>query len=195
MTCIIGYIDKKDDSVWIGADSLGSNGYTKKIIMQHKVFRSEIYNELIIGSTGTFRHIDLLKYSDKLFDEIDIFKNTELNHKYMVNKFIPKVIELFREGFITDQNKEKGANFIIGIKDKLFEVQEDYSVLDHKLGFCAVGSGEEVAIGSLLTSKDMKLSVPQKIEKALISAEEYCCGVQRPFVIINTKTKEEIIIE
>ena len=28
MTCIVGFVDKKNDCVWMGADSLGSNGYT-----------------------------------------------------------------------------------------------------------------------------------------------------------------------
>lgn len=194
MTCIIGYIDKKEDCVWIGCDSLGSNGYTKTVESQPKIFRNEIFKNVIMGSTSTFRHIDLLKYSTNLFDELDKYKNTEIDHKYMVTKFIPKVHTLFTDGIYSKINKDNGANFIVGVADKLFEIQEDYSVLQPELGFCSVGCGESVAMGSLLTTKDDDLSIPDKIKKALETAENYCCGVQRPFRIINTKDEEEIVI-
>ena len=42
----------------------------------------------------------------------------------------------------------------------------------------------DVAMGSLITTKDEDISIPDKIKKALVAAETYCCGVQRPFRII-----------
>ena len=42
---------------------------------------------------------------------------------------------------------------------------------------------------------DEDISIPDKIKKALVAAETYCCGVQRPFRIINTKYKEGIVIK
>ena len=71
MTCIIGFVDKKNDCVWMGADSLGSNGYTKSVNTQPKVFHHDIFKNVVMGSTTTFRHIDLLKYSENLFPEVD----------------------------------------------------------------------------------------------------------------------------
>lgn len=195
MTCIVGYLSKKDGSVWIGADSLGSDGYVKAVNSTPKVFRNSTYENLILGGTTTFRHLDLLRYSDTLFDEIDVYTNPVIDHKYMVTKFIPKIITLFKEGVIDQPDTYKGGNFIVGIKDRLFEVQSDYSVLEPQDGFCAVGCGEDVAMGSLLTTKYMDIDIPKKIELALNAAESYCCGVQRPFKIINTMSKEEIIIE
>ena len=64
------------------------------------MFRNEIFKNVIMGSTSTFRHIDLLKYSTNLFDELDKYKNTEIDHKYMVTKFIPKVHTLFNDEII-----------------------------------------------------------------------------------------------
>jgi ATP-dependent protease HslVU (ClpYQ) peptidase subunit len=196
MTCIIGYLDKKNKCTWIGCDSLGSNGYTKAIELQPKIFRNKVFDNVVMGSTSTFRHIDLLKYSKDLFDEIDKYKDVVIDHEYMVTKFIPKVHKLFEEGIFDEDTKNKGANFIVGVNDKLFEIQNDYSVLNPELGFCSVGCGESVAMGSLITTKDDEnISIPDKIKKALECAEMYSCGVQRPFRIINTKDKEEIIIE
>lgn len=194
MTCIIGYLDKKNECVWMGCDSLGSNGYTKAIQHQAKAFKHSVFNNVVIGSTSTFRHIDLLKYSEDLFDEIDWYKNTTIDHKYMVTKFIPKVSKLFKNGIFDESDTNKGANFIVGTKDKLFEIQCDYSVLEPEDGFCAVGCGGDVAMGSLLTSRHMDIPAPEAIQLALEAAEQYCCGVQRPFHIINTKDDKIITI-
>lgn len=60
MTCIIGFIDRKKKNVWIGGDSLGSNGYTKGVNKNPKVFHHHLLNNVIMGSTSTYRHIDLL---------------------------------------------------------------------------------------------------------------------------------------
>ena len=194
MTCIIGYVDKKENCVWMGADSLGSNGFTKSVENQPKVFKNSIFKNIIMGSTSTFRHIDLLKYSDKLFEEIDWYKKTELDHKYMVTKFIPNLIKLFDEGIKSEIDKAKGANFIIGVGTKLFEIQQDYSVLEPLDEYASVGCGEYAAFGSLYSTKNLDISISEKIKIALESAEHHICGVQRPFRIINTKDDKEIVI-
>jgi hypothetical protein len=135
-----------------------------------------------------------LRYSEKLFNEIDFYKNTELNHKYMSTKFIPNLIDLFQQNIISENIIDRGANFIICAHNKLFEIQSDYSVLEPALGFCSVGCGEPFAMGSLYSTKDLDIPIPKKIEMALESAEQCGVGVQRPFVIMNTKDEEIITI-
>lgn len=195
MTCIVGYLDKKNDCVWLGGDSLGSNGYTQSVQAQPKVFRHDIFSEVIMGSTSTFRHIDLLKYSENLLPELDYYKNTEIDHKYMVKTFVPNLINLFQNNIYSEDNTDKGGNFLIGVKNKLFEVQCDYSVLEPASGFTAVGCGEVAAIGSLITTTTYYADTHpvDHIKFALEAAEKSCCGVQRPFVIINTKNPDEVI--
>ncbi len=196
MTCIIGFVDKENDCVWIGADSLGSNGVTKTVNKNPKIFHNEIIKCVIIGGTTSFRHLDLLKYSITLFSEIDVLKHTEIDHKYMATQFIPNAIELFDKGIKDNAPESKGANFIVGVKNKLFEIQGDYSVLEPNDGITAVGCGESHAMGSLYTTfRNTDMTIPKKIEIALEAAEHYCCGVQRPFRIINTKDEIEIIID
>lgn len=194
MTCIIGLADKKNNVSWIGGDSLGSNGYTKATEKSAKVFRNDVFKNVLIGGTTTFRHLDILRYSDTLFNEIDWYKKTNIDHKFMVTKFIPNVIQLFKNGIIDEAETNSGANFIVATPGKLFEIQTDYSVLEPEFGICSVGCGEEVAMGSLITTKDMDMSPQDRIIKALEAAEEYCCGVQRPFRILCTDGREDIII-
>ena len=90
MTCIVGFTDKKNNVTWMGGDSLGSNGYTQAVNLAGKVFHNDVLNNIVIGGTSTFRHLDLLKYSKNLFpmpehtggDE-DIFCNpTELKESF-----------------------------------------------------------------------------------------------------------------
>jgi len=194
LTCIIGYLDAVNDCVWMGGDSLGSNSSTKEVNSQPKVFRNEIFKNVIMGSTSTFRHIDLLKYADSLFNEADFYKGTNLDHKYMVTKFIPNLITLFENGIKSENATNKGANFIIGAKNKLFEVQPDYSILEPSDGYTSVGCGYNLAMGSLYSTKKLDIPIKDKIRIALEAAEHVSCGVQRPFKIINTKDEEEIII-
>lgn len=160
MTCIIGFVDKKNDCVWMGADSLGSNGYTKSVNIQPKVFHHDVFKNVVMGSTTTFRHIDLLKYSENLFPEVDFYKDKEIDHRYIVKTFIPNLITLFQSNIPSESETNRGANFLLGAKNKLFEIQNDYSVLVPDRDFAAVG-----------------------------------CGVQGPFVIINTMNNEVLTFD
>jgi len=187
-------IDIQNNCAWIGGDSLGSNWSNKATYLQPKVFRNTTFKNVIMGSTSTFRHIDLLRYSKKLFDEVDLYKNVSLDHEYMVTKFIPQVISLFNDGIKHELEQDKGGNFIICAKNKVFEIQSDYSVLEPSLGFCAVGCGTYFAMGSMYSTKDLDIPIPRKIEMALEAAEQCGCGVQRPFTIINTKNEEVITV-
>lgn len=198
MTCIVGFVDKENDCVWMGADSLGSNGYTKSVNTQHKVFHHDVFKNVVMGSTTTFRHIDLLKYSENLFPEIDFYKKKEIDHKYMVKTFIPNLITLFQNNIPSESDTNRGANFLLGAKNQLFEVQNDYSVLVPEHGFTAVGCGENVAMGSLITTTNYfsdNLSSIDHILFALRAATDVCCGVQGPFVIINTVNDEVLTFD
>ena len=55
MTCIVGVLDKENGGVWVGGDSLGSNGHTGSVYNQSKVFRNKSREDVVIGSTGSFR--------------------------------------------------------------------------------------------------------------------------------------------
>lgn len=59
MTCIIGYLDKKNKCTWIGCDSLGSNGYTKAVESQPKIFRNKVFENVILVLP---QHLDILIY-------------------------------------------------------------------------------------------------------------------------------------
>lgn len=192
MTCIVALKDK--DTVWIGADSLGSNLYTKSVQSMSKVVRHETFKNILMGFTCSFRHIDILRYDEEIFNKIDWYENEKIDHKYMVTQFIPKLQERFEKE--PDKRTKENISFIVATNNDIFEIQDDYAVLVPQDGYCSVGCGEDIALGSLYTTKDLGMTPQDRIIKALEAAENISCGVQRPFVIMNTKyEKETIIIE
>lgn len=196
MTCIVGYIDKKNDTVWMGSDSMGSNGYTHELFSVPKVFRQDVFKNVIMGVCGSYRSMDLLRYSESLFPELDWYKKKdEIDHKYMVKTFIPNVIKLLQENQPDENETSRGCNFLVGVKNQLFEIQNDYSVLTPIHNFASVGSGEVAAIGSLITTNRLygdKMKPENHILHALRAATEYCMGVGAPYHLINTKEEDKI---
>lgn len=192
MSCIVGYIDRKSGIVYIGADSCCSNGKTKSTQNVDKAFHTYRNPNIVIGSTSSYRHINLLRYSNIFGGDI----GEELTQEKIVCRVIPVVMNMFQNGVVTEPEEDRGANFLVGGCGKLFKVQSDYSVLEPDDGYAAVGCGEEVALGSLYATTEHGYYPPiEHIRIALEAAEKHCLGVQRPFIIVNTSSMESEVYE
>lgn len=194
MTCIIGFVE--NGITYLGGDSLGSDGFSKTIVKQPKVFHSKDTKEIIMGYTTSFRMGQLLQNSKGLFDELSIMQN-KVDYEYLITKFIPNIQKLFSDGGF-EKNKDgtkSSGEFLLGYKDKLFKVQSDYSILESANNYDACGCGEYYALGSLKTTENLDLSPVEKIHKALQAASAFSAGVAPPFYIINTKDNQIIIFD
>jgi ATP-dependent protease HslVU (ClpYQ) peptidase subunit len=178
MTCIVGVIHK--GKTYIGADSAGVAGLDITIRKDSKVFK---VGEFVIGCCGSFRMINLLKFSlnpPKVYHDDDIYK-------YMCTEFVNAVRNCFKNGgFLKiDSNVESGGFFLVGYKDRLFNVQNDYQVGECEKPYDAMGCGEPFALGALdVLPKEMKPE--DKIKKALEIAAYRSGGVRPPFIIEST---------
>jgi ATP-dependent protease HslVU (ClpYQ) peptidase subunit len=193
MTVIVGMIDKENGVTYLGGDSLGSNGYSKTVRNDKKVFKLKDTPNAILGYTSSFRMGQLLMYANNLIDELSI-KNDKINHEYLVTNFVPNVINLFEKGGYSRNNsgEKTGGVFLLGYKDNLYKIESDYQVGISYDNYDACGSGEDYALGSLRTTENMDLSPIERIHLALQSASKFSVGVAPPFYIINTKTDEVI---
>lgn len=189
MTCIVGLTDGK--TTWIGADSLGSNGYSKTVRRDKKLFKLQDTSSAILGYTSSFRMGQLLMYANDLIDKRD---EPSIDHKYIVTKFIPNIINLFENGGYnrTFSGEKKGGEFLFAYKGKLFKIQSDYQVGESFDNYDACGCGEDFALGSLSTTEDSNLTPIERIHKALQSATKFSTGVSAPYYIINTDTDEVV---
>lgn len=189
MTCIVGLVH--DGVTYIGGDSLGSNGYTKTVRKDKKVFKLKDTNNAIAGYTSSFRMGQLLMYGTGFIDKRD---EPNIDHEYLVTKFIPKVISTFENGGYGKNNSgdKCGGAFLIGYKDKLYSIESDYQVGESFDNYMAVGSGEDFARGSLATTEGLGLTPEERIHSALMAASKFSVGVSAPFYIVNTANDEVI---
>jgi hypothetical protein len=174
-------IDKKTRKVIIGGDSASIADSSIFIRKDVKVFRN---NGFIIGCTSSFRMIQLLRFS---------FKPPEINTKdiyeYMCTDFINAVRTCFKDGGYLQKytdGDEKGGTFLVGYKNRLFKIENDFQVAENLNGIDAVGCGADFALGALFSLSKQETSIEQKVLKALESAEFLSNGVCRPFVLIST---------
>lgn len=189
MTCIVGLVD--NGITYIGGDSLGSNTYTKTVRRDRKVFKLKDTSNAILGYTSSFRMGQLLMYASGLIDKRD---EPNVDHEYLVTKFIPNITKLFEEGgYIRNKSGEKyGGTFLMGYKDKLYKIFDDFQVSESFDSYSACGCGEEFALGSLYTTEISKMTPQERIRIALQVASKFSTGVQAPFYIINTNDDKVI---
>lgn len=192
MTCIVGLVHK--GVTYIGADSLGSNGYSKTVRKDRKVFKLKDTSDVILGYTSSFRMGQILMYASGL---IDVKDKLNINHEYLVTKFIPNVINLFeKNGYGRNNSGEKsGGTFLMGYNDKLYKIESDYQVGEPSLQYDACGSGEDFALGSLHSTEGSNLLPEERVLFALRASSEFSIGVQAPFYILNTENNKVVEFE
>ena len=192
MTCIVGLIH--NGVTYIGGDSLGSNGYSKTVRQDKKVFKLKDTDSAILGYTSSFRMGQLLMYASGLIDKRD---EPNIDHEYLVTQFIPNVTNLFENGGYgkNSSGEKKGGIFLLGYKDSLYKIESDYQVGIPTLDYDACGCGEDYALGSLHSTEGTELTPQERIFKALQAAQEFSVGVQAPFYILNTANSEVEVFE
>lgn len=175
MTCIVGIAH--EGVVYMGGDSCGSD-YSWQQVGNPKVFIVD--DRFIIGCTTSFRMIDLLNY------EFEVEEQTEdqSDDEYMRTTFIRAVRQCFIDnGWMkSPSDKQEGGNFLVGYNGNLYEVQDDFSVLNSPEEGISVGSGEQPARGSLYTTRQFPWTPEQRVEAALEAAERVATGVRGPFL-------------
>ena len=163
----------------MGADSAGVSGYQLQTRTDAKVFQR---GDMVIGFTSSFRMGQLLHYA---FTPPPRAQGVDL-HRYMVVDFIDAVRECLRDGGYArkEDEQEQGGNFLVGYAGQLFVIEHDYQVGIMAAGYAAVGSGEQVALGTLYATRGR---APQKrILLALEAAAHFNAAVRGPFTVLST---------
>ena len=183
MTCIIGLEHK--GKVYVGGDSAGVAGYSIEVRSDTKVFKR---GQFIMGFTSSFRMGQLLMCKLRVPKQ----RKNQKDYEYMVNTFIDAVRKCLKAGGFASKKEEteKGGTFIVGYKNKLYYVGNDYQVGVPSAPFTSVGCGSDLAMGamhSLLRQKKIKPSMI--IREALETVVEFNGGVRPPFTIIDGSGK------
>jgi ATP-dependent protease HslVU (ClpYQ) peptidase subunit len=176
MTCIVAV--ETDKGVWIGADRLGSNGHIGSPVTFPKIFSN---GSLTIGYTSSFRMGQLLQYALKV-PNLPVNANLD---KWVATDLVKAIREAFKDN---EWNESKdgvaiGGAFLVVVKNRVYEIQSDFSFLRSISGEYAVGSGQDYALGSLRSTRGQE---PEKrLIEALATAAEYVVSVGEPFDVIK----------
>lgn len=174
MTCIVGIVHKK--RVFIGGDSAGVGGnYSLVVRNDRKVFRN---GDFVMGFTSSFRMGQLLAFNfhpPKPRVGVDTMT-------YMVTDFIDAARARMKEGGYARVKEavEEGGTFLVGYAGRLFHISEDFQVGESTHGFDACGCGEDIALGSLRSTRGWK-SPKDRLKEALETAQAFSAGVRGPF--------------
>lgn len=174
MTCIIGL--EHEGQVYMGADSAASNWSEIKPTRLRKVFR---LGPFLVGYTSSFRMGQLLQYQVG-----DIPIQTEADDvAYLVRSFVEPIRKALKDyGFAkVDNNREEIGFFLLGYKQRVYEVASDLQVNTYRDGVICTGSGSEYAYGAMAALPD--LGPKKRILRALKIAGSYSTTVGGPYYV------------
>lgn len=176
MTCIVAI--ETQDGVWMGSDRLASGHTVGTVYDAAKVFRRD---DVLVGSCGSVRLKQLLRYSV----DIPVEELTWDMDRWMTHHLAAAIRSAFSaHGFDYSQHGVSGygGEFLFAIRGRCYEVQSDYSWIRSATGEYAVGSGAEVALGSLHSTR-MWADPEDRVRAALEAAAEHVVSVAGPFDI------------
>ena len=194
MTCIAA-IALPNGETWVGGDSAGTNTSSQQTIhVDPKVFfvRNEAGDEFLFGCSTSFRMMQLLQY---------VFKPPRYNggdlHRYMVAEFVEAVRTVLKNGGFArkEAEREQGGKFLVGFRGHLFLIDSDYQVAEAHCGYNAIGSGGDLAIGSLFTTHTQDMPPEKRLTLALQAAAYHNSDVREPFIIHHLASTPSLIIE
>jgi ATP-dependent protease HslVU (ClpYQ) peptidase subunit len=195
MTCIVGILDKKDDCVYVGADSLCSNWHEQFILKNRKAFKLKDNKEAIIAICGFVKIQNWLCIEEGIIEEIKHLKN-EVNFESIVKYTVPKIFELakkYNDIKTIDGMTELNGSVLLAYKNQLYWIESNGQVLESSDGYFADGSGVDFAMAILSQTKDRPTT--ERIKMALEAAETHGIGIKKPFYILNTKNDDVMEIK
>jgi hypothetical protein len=176
MTVIVGLVDR--GGVYIGGDSAGISGLNLAVRADTKVFCRGPY---LFGFTTSFRMGQLIRFS------LDPPSPARGLDRFMATTFIDAVRNCLKAGGWArrENDREEGGTFLVGVRGRLFTVEDDYQVGQAADGFAAVGCGDQVALGALYATARNGMKPRRRVKTALAAAERFSAGVRAPFICLS----------
>lgn len=167
----------------------GDSALTDDMFMQFTRVEPKVFTigDMIIGYAGSARLGNVLRYSfvppPRTRQDKDIMK-------YMVTKFVDSLRQITREKGLMhkEEIEEISGHILVGVDGRIFAIYEDWQVAEPREPYLAIGSGTDLALGSLFSTENSPPKI--RITQALAAAARYNAAVRPPFVI-ESLPKEE----
>ncbi len=180
MTVALAYVDPESKHAYIAADSCASNSIDRSIVKNCKVFNPVGRRDVLIGCAGTFRLPNLLQYVPGIFPAEDELATDDINLSYLINEFTP-VVQSLTDDFGDDDAWE----LLIAVKDHIYRMQMDLSIIEPADNVDSIGIGGSVALGAMKVLNELApyMPVEQRLKHALQVACSSIQGCAPPFTV------------
>jgi ATP-dependent protease HslVU (ClpYQ) peptidase subunit len=172
MTCIVA-LKAEDGRIVMGADSAGSDSWSLIVLKDPKIYR---VGSMLIGFTSSFRMGQLLGHSLSLpehHSDVPV-------ERYMATTFMDAVRRCLKDGGYAkrENDVESGGTFLVAYKGRIFQVQDNFAIIENGRDYDACGSGFMLALGSLYSTTDW--DADKRVLHALEAAQSFCASVRAP---------------
>lgn len=178
MTCVCGIAER--GRVYLGADSIAVGGYSMDVRATPKVFRR---GPFVIGCANSLRAADVIRYR---FHPLPLPVNPSFNlHRYMATDFVDALRDVLKaHGVMVVENSAEEAplELVVGVRGRLFTLDDDLQVGESTHDFAAVGCGRDLALGALYASTGTPRT---RLTTALRAAQAFSAGVRAPFRFVT----------
>ncbi len=170
MTCIVGV--EKNDKVYMAGDIQGTSGNNKLVHTQPKVFK---IGDIVIGYAGSYRFGQIIEAH--LSDPFIPSKNHSI-YKWLVKVIVPEIAQILEDNGYYGEDEESdaitGGNCLIGVRNELWELQEDFSILRSTRGYQSIGSGHEYALAATEALRDQFKTPNPLLQKVMGIVNTHC---------------------
>lgn len=189
---------KENGKVFVGADSQVTSGGTRETLRNSnniKIWNVKNAEHCLMAHVGVVRDANVVRLMDNLVTEYNVFKN-QIDYEFVVKSVVPDIIsELKKYGYLKDEQyfEHMESRFIFAYKDQLFVIHTDGCVIEVD-DYAAIGSGQDQAIGSLLSTDGDDAQT--RIIKAIKASAASDIYVDYPIVLANTEDNDfKIVME
>ena len=194
MSLVIAIKDK--DRIILGADKQGSLG-NRKDHTATKVWEVKGFDSCAMGGVGYARANQIMQYIGGLLDKNMFDENEGIDEEFVVSLLAPTIQATLENYGVSMDGHDPEAQvtikampntFIFAYKDRAFVIDRDLTVSE-VTDYAAIGSGAEIARGSLYSSKDKNPF--QRITEAIEAAALETMFVDDAVEVVVTKEYPE----
>jgi len=187
MTCVVGYIDKKNHRTYLAADSCVTDFWTAwklkrgdKIITRTGCVKG---GAIMFGIAGEDRISNVLRHDLVLPDHTSRKMTAE---KYINGPFLAALRKACKDaGFSKIHHNEEtiDSHMLIAYHNKLYVIYEGFAVDEMDSPYHAIGCGYSFAFGALAAMEGTSLTPKVRAKKAVLAACRYDPFVDEPVVL------------
>lgn len=173
MTCIVGL--KTDEAIYIGGDGRVSRGWSG--IDRDGAVKVFERDGIVYGASGSMRGAQVIQHAlvtPRYHPDDDLLGYVAIQLTRAMRKVLKD-----NDAMRTDSDGEDfmGVWCAVACEGRLFEVGAWGEVFEPAHGEVALGSGKDLALGSLESTRSSDLSPEQRIMHAIVAAERHNSGV------------------